>query len=375
MRAVRQRTLLFLFIIFFFSIAATSASTDREPILEALSWVRAPLRGAVQYEYIMTARLRLLFFWASKDDVGGGYIRRGVSSADPHQEFFQVLFGSDPEKAPRGVNRWGGGTEVAWHRDPVSIPSREDDVTSSAFFGFMKSSRGKSATEMQNELKREREKGEHLFTGILSRVEPNLALSTVVPLQSDTDFTLHQYDLAEPLMLDRIAALDRPVRALSSEGRCPRASSFLATVAEMVQASLDGGTGPLSRCYVHDAQENTLSLDRRTAIATLPVQIHGPANAVLLNTSYSDLLQLDFVSTHKETGKPVNFTILVGTKGELRGVPVQIRYQPNWWFQVVLNLRPNAGQSQTGTIAAAARQGRPQWPAFSGTTEISTLEG
>ena len=81
------------------------------------------------------------------------------------------------------------------------------------------------------------------------------------------------------------------------------------------------------------------------------------------------------MSTHKETGKPVNFTILVGTKGELRGVPVQIRYQPNWWFQVVLNLRPNAGQSQTGTIAAAARQGRPQWPAFSGTTEISTLEG
>jgi len=355
MRGAPQRTLLFLFFIFFSSIAATSASADREPILEALRWVRTPLRGSVRYDYIMTARVRLLFFWAGKDDVGGGYIRRGVSSTDARQEFFQVLFGSDPEKAPRAINRWGSGTEVAWHRDPVSMPSREDDVTSSAFFGFMKSSRGKSAAEMQNELKREKEKGEHLFTGIISRVEPARALSTVVPLQSDTDFTLHQYDLAEPLMLDRIATSDRPVRALSGEGRCPRAGSFLATIAELMQASLDGQNGKLSRCYVHDAQENTLTLENKTHIATLPVQLHGAANAVLLDTSYSDLLQLDFVSTHKETGKQVNFTIFVGTKGNLRGVPVQVRYQPNWWFQVVLNLRPNSGQWQNPTLAAAAR--------------------
>jgi len=26
----------------------------------------------------------------------------------------------------------------------------------------------------------------------------------------------------------------------------------------------------------------------------------------------------------------------------MKGVPVQIRYQPNWWFQVVLNLQPDA---------------------------------
>jgi hypothetical protein len=50
--------------------------------------------------------------------------------------------------------------------------------------------------------------------------------------------------------------------------------------------------------------------------------------------------ELDFVSTHKLTGKKVYFTILAGTEGPLRGVPVQIRYQPNWWFQAVLNLAP-----------------------------------
>jgi len=347
-----HRSALLLSLFCFTFVAATSPSADRQPILEALRWVQTPLRGSVRYDYIMTARVRFLFFWASKDDVGGGYIRRGVSSTDPRLEFFQVLFGSDPSTAPRSINRWGAGTEIAWHKDPVSMPSSESDITSSAFFGFMKSSRGKSAAEMQSELRKEEDGGQHSFTGILSRVEPARALSTVVPLQSDTDYSLHEYDLAGPLMLDRIAASDSPIRTLAGEGGCPRAASFLATVAELLETSLDGQATPLSRCYVHDAQENTLVLESRTQVAKLPVQLRGAGKTILLNTDYYDLLRLDFVSVHKITGKQVNFTILVGTRGEFRGVPVQIRYQPNWWFQVLLNLRPNTNQSQNTTLAA-----------------------
>jgi len=37
----------------------------------------------------------------------------------------------------------------------------QEDVISSAFSGFMKSSQGRSAGEMQEELKREQEQGEH----------------------------------------------------------------------------------------------------------------------------------------------------------------------------------------------------------------------
>jgi hypothetical protein len=186
MRVVPHRLLFFLFFLFP-SIRATPASADRQPILDALRWVREPLAASVQYNYVMTARVRLLFFWTGKDDVGSGYVRRGSSRADSHEEFFQVLFGSDPGKAPRAINRWRAGTELAWHRSPVAVPPREDDIISSAFFGFMKSSRGKSVAEMQSELKNEQEHGLHSFTGILSRVEPARAFSLVVPLESDTD--------------------------------------------------------------------------------------------------------------------------------------------------------------------------------------------
>ena len=316
---------------------ASSPSADRQPIDEALLWVRSSPQHLAEYDYTMTARVRLLFFWAGKDDVGGGYIRRGVSADDPHQEFFQVLFGSDPQKAPRAINRWGAGTEVSWHKDPMNA-AHPDDVMASAFFGFMKSSQGKSSGEMQAELQREKELGLHAFTGILSRVDTAHALSLKVPLQSNTDFNLHDYDRAEPVMLQHLAESAQPVHSLQS--RCPRSASFLATVAELMDAALAHQQAPLSRCYVYDAQENTLTLEKVSSVASLPVTLHGPNKTVVLNTNYSNLLQLEFVSAHKLTGKKVYFTVFTGAEGALRGVPVQICYQPNWWFQVVLNLLP-----------------------------------
>jgi hypothetical protein len=332
--------------------ASSSPLADREPIHEALHWVQSAPRQFVQYNYMMTARLRLLFFWASKDDVGGGYIRRGVSTEDPRLEFIQVLFGSDPEKAPRAINRWGAGTEVSWHKEAIGS-AHSDEVTASAFFGFMKSSRGKSASEMQSELEREKKQGLHDFTGILSRVEPVRAVSLVVPLESDTDFNLRDYARAEPLMLERLSESPRPVKSLEDSGRCPRSAGFLATAAELVDDAVQGLGAPISRCYVYDAQENTLELQKISPVKSLAVRLSGPKNVVLLETIHKNVLQLDFVSTHKLTGKKVYFTIYAGSEGALRGVPVQICYQPNWWFQVILNLLPQKPIEQGSAIASA----------------------
>jgi len=145
------------------------------------------------------------------------------------------------------------------------------------------------------------------------------------------------------------------LRTFEETTRCPRSEEFLATVAESIDAALAIGRAPESRCYVYDAQENLLTLERASPVHSLPVQLRGPNNSVLLNTSYADLLELDFVSAHKLTGKKVYFSVLVGTKGELRGVPVQIRYQPNWWFQVVLNLLPSEAHPSANTVALRSR--------------------
>jgi hypothetical protein len=194
---------------------------------------------------------------------------------------------------------------------------------------------------MQEELRREKDGGEHQFTGILSRVEPGRAISLKVVLASNEDYTLHQYAEAEPMMLDKLSASDRPARILESASGCARAGEFLGAVSQLANAAVKDGAAPKSLCYVYDAQVNTLTLERLEPIRKLDVKVNASKGGTLAENAYNDLLQADFVSTHEVTGKRVNFTIVLGKEGSLRGVPVQIRYQPNWWFQVVLNLLAN----------------------------------
>ena len=43
---------------------------------------------------------------------GADTSRLGQAVDDPSLRMIQLLFGSDPAKAPRAINRWGAGTEV-----------------------------------------------------------------------------------------------------------------------------------------------------------------------------------------------------------------------------------------------------------------------
>ena len=82
----------------------------------------------------------------------------------------------------------------------------------------------------------------------------------------------------------------------------------------------------------------------------LTLRTHSPhqpvKDAPAIDNDYSGLIEGEFISEHKPSGKHTNFTLVLGTSGKLRGIPVQIRYQPNWWFQVVLNICPEPAQPQ-----------------------------
>jgi hypothetical protein len=346
----RQRFPLAFLIIFLCAPAILRAQADdKQALEEALRWVRAEPRDAAQYNYEMAARVRFLFFWGGKENVGGGYVRRGSSSAEQGAELVQVLFGSDPAKAPRAINRWGAGTEVFRPRGGSANTASEY----SAFFGFMKSSKGKSVSEMQGELSKEKSQGEYRFSAILSRVDSGRALSLVVPMQSKVDYNLNQLGEAQSYVLDEFFSAGRPVKKIPSNDECPRNAGFLETVAELIDAALEGHTTPVSLCYVYDAQVHTLTLRGTTPLKQLTVRTHAPGpvkDAAVLEQNYSDLVEAEFFSESKRWGKHSNFTLVVAKSGKLRGIPVQIRYQPNWWFQVVLNLcgeAPHAGQTQS----------------------------
>jgi hypothetical protein len=323
-----------------FAIPSAPDAGDGAAINEAVSWIRATPSIRAQYDYIMTCRVRLLFFWVGRDDLGGGYIKAGQAVDDPSLRMIQLLFGSDPAKAPRAINRWGAGTEVV-RLDGSKTPQ------SSAFVGFMMSSKGESVSAMQRELAREKSAGKHRFEAIVSRVDSAQAISTTVPFYSDKDYDMSQLAEAQKLALDQLGDIQaRKFRRLDGPGRrqCSRTGGFLSTTEELLERSLTGEKTPVSLCYVYNARPYTLTLQRVIPVTSKDVHIALKEKGQRIDQSYRDLKESEFHIRNQESGAKTDFSVLLGTTGGLRGVPVQINYQPNWWFQIVLNLKTQPGR-------------------------------
>jgi hypothetical protein len=318
-----------------FAIPSPRDAPEGAAINEAVSWIQATPRIRAEYHYIMTCRLRLLFFWVGRDDLGGGYIKLGQAIDDPSIRMIQLLFGSDPAKAPRAINRWGAGTEVVRLNGSQTLES-------SAFVGFMKSSKGGSVSAMQRELAHEQSAGKHRFEAIVSRVDGAQAISTTVPFYSDKDYDWRQFADAQKLALDQLGdSQARKFRRLDDPARrqCSRLGGFLSTTEELLERSLTGEKTPVSLCYVYNARLYTLTLQRVVPVTAKDVHITLKERGQRIEQSYRALKGLQFQIRNQESGAKTAFSVLLGTTGELRGVPVQINYQPNWWFQIVLNLK------------------------------------
>jgi hypothetical protein len=322
-----------------FALPSAPDTSDRAAIDEAVRWIQAMPSIRAEYQYILTCRLRLLIFWVARDDLGGGYIKTGQAADDPSFRMIQLLFGSDPAKTPRAINRWGAGTEV----DKIDSGKT---TASSAFVGFMKSSQGQSVSAMQQELSHERTAGKHRFEAIISRVDGARAISTTVPFYSDKDYDMSQLSDVQGMALNQLGdnqarkfrRLNRPER-----GGCDRPGGFLSTTEELLERSLTEEKTPVSLCYVYNARPYTLTLQRVIPVPIEEVQVTLKDRAQKIHESYRDLKESQFQIRNGESGAKTNFSVLLGTTGDLRGVPVQINYQPNWWFQIVLNLKTRSG--------------------------------
>jgi hypothetical protein len=208
----------------------------------------------------------------------------------------------------------------------------------------MKSSKGESVLAMQRELSHEKSAGKHLFEAIISRVDGAQAISTTVPFYSDKDYDMRQLAEAQKLALSQLGdGQARKFRRLEGPARseCSRWGGFLSTTAELLERSLTGEKTPVSLCYVYNARPYTLTLQRVIPITMKDVHITLKEKGQKIDRSYRDLKESQFQIYNQESGAKTEFSVLLGTTGELRGVPVQINYQPNWWFQIVLNLDYN----------------------------------
>jgi hypothetical protein len=264
-----------------------------------------------EHLYRIVGKVRLLFFWMTADDVGGARISWHTGE---RAQVLSLLIGSDPERAPRGVNEWGYIREAVVN-DSTNI------------FGMRTLTDGDSPADA--DARRTVPGGLAEFGVLCSTILPFEANSRTTTVHVSRDATYR----AAGRVLD---VVEREAHWNRHQMARPQAVApgFLTAVDLMMRSSAASAreTGGAPNCprlaYVY----------KDAVYDLIPRHLERIAELRTRAGIYRNLLRGEMSIRNRQTGSTTSFSITYGTDGLLAGVPIAARYQPNWWFKVELEL-------------------------------------
>ncbi len=284
-----------------------------------------------EWHYTLTARVRPLLFWISRENVGGAHIA-WAEGADGSR-IAELLIGSDPARAPMRINRWGYISERA------SGPTAE-------ILGVMTTSDEESIDQAKRGLTRQRDA--HAFKAIRSSLKDGVASSSVIHLLLADDFT---YKDVEELL-----------RQLPQAGETTRQKNvsadvepgFLLAVKALLHEIVDSynrfgrvSGQRLRRSFVYNSCLYELSQE----------ESHFQPQTAVGGRVYQATIEIRLRTRNTATGETAGFVITCGTRAPFAEAPIRIVYRPRWWFETELLL-------QDGSKALAVA-GTTPWTRFS----------
>jgi hypothetical protein len=282
-----------------------------QAVLPAAPAHEGTLPVVAEYRYRIAGKIRpLLLFWISRDGIGGARIRvrRGEGGASG----FDLLIGSDPARAPRGINRWGYILEE----------TRGGETT---VLGVMKKSDEDTLDQATSNVAREAN-GKVVFKMIqatVNRVEP-VARVNIAAMPRDYSYR-ELGALMAAMASDPSPPTIRKVPVLPG-GR----PGLLTAVAELLH---DGGDtvrrtakAPSKKCLAYVYYAKHYDVTRSSAAVETRATYGGVA--------YPRLLRASFEVRARGESWTEKFTIVSGVDGQLAEVPVFVSYQPRWWFAI-----------------------------------------
>jgi hypothetical protein len=256
-----------------------------------------------EHTYRMAGKIRMLLLWVGRDDVGSGVIKwRGGGS----HRAFEVLIGSDPQKAPSQLNKWGFIVE--------EIREGESSVV-----GLISQENDDRLSDVKADLKRRKDL--RAFDTIRGRVTADEGKARVGTLHAASELT---YRDVAAVLHDVCADTSLPVKRLTR--RDDMRAGFLSSLSELIASTI--ARRPLRRIpYIHGDTVYELRLLESTPLARFERD----------GRSFENVIRARF-ETGRSGRRGTRFELVYGTAGALAGVPVLISYQPKWWLQVDLVL-------------------------------------
>jgi hypothetical protein len=298
-----------------------------------------PVTEVVQYHYTMTARVRpLVLFWITRNGVGDAVVTRRRA---PGETDYSLLIGSDPERAPRRINRWGYIDE-------------EIRGAEARLIGLMTQSDEASIEEAEASV-RKPSHGNRTFKVIQATVDGEQARSVVTSIAAPENYSFRQVrTVLELAQREGSEGTPRVVRLPA--GTRP---GFLSALAELMdraprrggQARRDGQAGSGSE-VVKFVYHGSIYELRETRAHLMPTMRAG-------GTAYQRVVAAEFEIRSTTDGEVTEFSITYGTEGALAGVPLTASFQPRWWMEIDLAIDSgtSVGTSDLGSASRETRLG------------------
>jgi hypothetical protein len=266
-----------------------------------------------EHFYTVSGRARPLLIWTGRRDVGHAQILRRQATTGHH---FALVIGTDPDRAPMHINRWGYIAESSCHTQTgvVGVMTESDEATID-----------EAKTKVSDP------SAHNLFKAIRMTITEGEARSETVDLLRPEPFSYRD--------------LDTVLRLLPASGTTGRLAieqdvmtGFLAAIDDLLHQLSNrtsgspqlGKTADLRRTYVY-AQRlyDVTATQGRGYVDDLPSQ---RASAPFIS---------NFEVRNRASDEVTHFQIAYGTTGPLTAVPLRVIYRPRWWLELQLDRQSN----------------------------------
>jgi hypothetical protein len=219
-----------------------------------------------------------------------------------------LLIGSDPQRAPRGLNEWGYLQE--------RVHGHEADV-----FGVRTLTDAGSREDVRAGAG---QKGaSQYFEALCSKV------TTMTDRTRMTSVTIPG-NLSYRHLSQLLGALKASVPWEEHHVARPSDAEpgFLTAFARLTRTAVSGISRPSSIAYVYKGQVYDLTLLHSEPTAELRI---GPS-------VFRNLIGARYSVRQRTTGRSTQFFVTSGSEGALAGIPIEVVYQPHWWLRIEMSL-------------------------------------
>jgi hypothetical protein len=267
----------------------------------------ASLPSTSEWQYKVRGRVRPLLIWTGRHEVGEARLKRGQSSGG--DQSLELLIGTDPERAPMHLNRWGYVAEAtcgpAAHMLGLMTQSDEE--------------------RLDDAVNLDGQSGGRPFKAIRTTLVDGVATTELFRMAPADNPSYKQVDA----LLARLPETRGGRRLAVPTGA---EFGFLHAIAGVIHDSADSyrrnGRAPMQkRRYVYSSTVYDLTAK------------FSPLNTLAVNgRTYASVLEGSFEVRNPTTGDVTAFRVAFDPRSADAEIPLRVLYQPRWWLEIELSL-------------------------------------